>query len=206
MSEGGTNATKRFPRYRTSFCNPAANYTVFAGSNALAVAQDQYGDLVVADASSRVQFYYPNLQAYNGGHFLPSRPFLAPGMLAAICSPGSACDPGTRTNIFGANTQAVGELPNPFPMPRTLGRRTGAVCPGRTAISRPCRSTTFHPSQINFVVPMNAPTSGNVDIQVVQPSTGRVFAAGQMPMNTAAPGHSANDVYGKKSPGSLDQR
>src|SRR5205085_10188024 len=121
VSEGGTNATKRFPRYANLILNSAATYTVFAGSNALAVAQDQYGDLVIADASSRVGMYYPNLQAYNGGHFLPSKAFLAPGLLAAICSPGSVCDPGIRTNLFGSNTQAVGDLPNPFPMPSTLG-------------------------------------------------------------------------------------
>ena len=47
---------------------------VQAGGNALSVTQDQYGDLIVADASNRVQFYYPGVQGFNGGHFLLSRP------------------------------------------------------------------------------------------------------------------------------------
>jgi uncharacterized protein (TIGR03437 family) len=43
------------------------------------------------------------------------------------------------------------------------------------------------PSQINFVVPMNAPSSGNADVQVVQPSTGRVYAAGSIAMAQYSP-------------------
>jgi uncharacterized protein (TIGR03437 family) len=187
VSEGGSNTTRRFPRYQNlillSPTVATANYTVFAGSNALAIAQDQFGDLIVADASSRVGMYYPNLQAYNGGHFLASRAFLAPGLLASICSPGSACDPAIRTNLFGSNTEALGA----FPMPRTLGDVQVLFAPSGGDLA-PAPLYYVSPSQVNFVVPMNAPTSGNVDIQVVQPSTGRVFAAGQMPMNTAAPG------------------
>ncbi len=187
VAEGGTNAAKRYPRYSNLILNSAATNTVLAGTNALAVAQDQFGDLVVADGSSRVGMYYPNLQAYNGGHFLPTRAFLAPGLLASICSPGSACDPASRSNLFGANTAAIGDLPNPFPMPRTLGDVQVLFGTAGGDLT-PVPLYYVSPSQINFVVPMNAPTSGNVDIQVVQPSTGRIFAAGQMPMNTAAPG------------------
>ncbi len=181
VSEGSTNATKRFPRYGSLVLNQQPTFTALAGSNSLAVVQDQYGDLVVADASSRVQFYYPNLQAYNGASFLASKPFLAPGMLAAICSPGSNCLNGT--GLFGSNTEQL----SGFPMPRTLGDVQVLFAPAGGDLN-PVPLYYVSPTQINFVVPMNAPTSGNVDIQVVQPSTGRIFAAGQMPMNTAAPG------------------
>ena len=37
----------------------------------------------VADSSNRVGFYFPGLQAMNGGNFLPSF-HLAPGMFAAV--------------------------------------------------------------------------------------------------------------------------
>jgi uncharacterized protein (TIGR03437 family) len=43
------------------------------------------------------------------------------------------------------------------------------------------------PGQINFVVPMNAPTTGTADVQVIQVSTGRVYASSLIPMNTVSP-------------------
>jgi uncharacterized protein (TIGR03437 family) len=44
---------------------------------------------------------------------------------------------------------------------------------------------------------MNAPQTGLADIQVVQPSTGRILAAGLAPMTTVAPGILEREYTGK---------
>jgi uncharacterized protein (TIGR03437 family) len=183
IAEGGSSQARRFPRYANLILNAttnASNYTVQAGSNTLALAQDQWGDLIVADGSSRLGFYYPGLQALNGGNFLATRNYLAPGLLTSLCSPGSNCSGGTA--MFGPQTVYIGtDVPNPFPMPTTLGD-VQVMFNGT-----PAPLYYVSPTQINFVVPMNAPTSGLADIQVLQVSTGRVLAAWPMPMNTASP-------------------
>jgi uncharacterized protein (TIGR03437 family) len=208
IAEGGTAIVKRYPRYDILIrnvvqnagspnCNVVGN-CVLAASNVLAVAQDQYGDLVVADATSRVGFYYPGVQGFNGGHFLLSKPNLSPGLLTALCSPGSACDPNVRTNLFGANTAAA----DAFPLPRTLGDVQVLFGPAEGDLA-PVPLYYVSPSQINFVVPMNAPTSGLADIQILQPSTGRILAAGQAPMTTLAPAILQQTYTGKNRQAAL---
>src|SRR5262249_25507865 len=68
-----------------------------------------------------------------------------------------------------------------FPMPRTLAD-IQVLFNGQTT---PLYYVS--PSQINFVVPMNAPTSGTAQIEVIQPSTGRVYAAGSVGMQPNSP-------------------
>ena len=173
---------KKYPKFQTLLGNPASTATVQAAGPALAVAQDQYGDLVVADATNRVGFYYPGLQAVNGANFMVTRD-LAPGMSAAICSPASGCDPDKRVSYFGPDTARADQLPNPLPLPTTLADVqvlfNGAPAP----------LYFVSPSQINFYVPMGAPTDqGPLDVLVVQKSTGRIYAAGSAGMNTYSPG------------------
>ena len=43
------------------------------------------------------------------------------------------------------------------------------------------------PTQINFIVPWNAPTTGTADVQVLNTVTGQLLAAGKVPMNTVSP-------------------
>lgn len=164
-----------FPRYANLILNPAPIFTAVAAGSSLAVAQDQFGDLVVADGTNRIGFYYPSLQAINGASFLPGRSFLAPGMLASICAPGSSCRNGAA--LFGPATEALAD----FPMPRTLAD-TQVLFNGQAA---PLYAVT--PGQINFVVPMKAPQTGTAELQVVQVSTGRVYAAGSVAMNSVNP-------------------
>src|ERR1039457_6421966 len=44
------------------------------------------------------------------------------------------------------------------------------------------------PSQINFYVPMGARTTGFANVQVVNTSTGQVYGAGLVAMNSVSPG------------------
>jgi uncharacterized protein (TIGR03437 family) len=43
------------------------------------------------------------------------------------------------------------------------------------------------PGQINFMIPMSAPTSGTADVQVVRQSTGQILTDGLVAMNTVSP-------------------
>jgi uncharacterized protein (TIGR03437 family) len=141
----------------------------------LAVAQDQFGNLVIADASNRIGVYVPQVQALNAFNLLPTRP-LAPGMIASLCSPGSECDPRTTVQMFGSQTQS-GSLPLP---PQLADIQV-------TLNSQPVPLYYVSPGQINFVVPMSAPISGTANLEVVQPSTGRILAAGQPTMAPVSP-------------------
>lgn len=200
VAEGGSAVVKRYDRFVNLLplvpvpapnCNTTGVCVQSAGG-ALSVTQDQFGDLIVADTTNRVQFYYPGVQGFNGGHFLASRPNLAPGMYAALCSPNSSCDPATRGNLFGPNTAVA----DSFPLPQALGDVEvwfGAL--GGSLTRTPLYYVS--PSQINFVVPMGAPQTGNAEFQIVQPSTGRILAAGIAPMATVAPGILEREYSGK---------
>jgi uncharacterized protein (TIGR03437 family) len=176
---------KKYPNYGSLILNPSPTFQVQAASNALALAQDQFGTLLVADASNRVGAYFPALQAINGANFLKQYP-LSPGLITSLCAPGSNCNGGAA--MFGTATVTNSSLPNPYPMPTTLGD-VQVLFKGTNAPGDPVAVPLYlvAPTQINFVVPMNAPTSGTADIQVVQASTGRIYAAGQAPMNVNSP-------------------
>jgi uncharacterized protein (TIGR03437 family) len=175
-----SNTVRKFPNYATLILNPTSTASVSSAGAALALTQDQYGDLIIADQTNRVGFYFPSLQGLNGGNQLLTRA-LSPGLFSILCSPSSACDPTKRLAIFGPNTANSGDLPSPFPLPTTLGDVQVLFNGAPTPLYY------VSPSQINWVVPMSAPTSGTADVQVVQASTGRVFAAGSVAMAPYSP-------------------
>lgn len=163
----------RYPKYETLLfnqtpldANPIQDY-----GPTLAVAQDQYGDLVLADASNRVSVFYPGLSYLNGASFATDKPFLAPGMIASLF-------PLNSSNTFGGATAANSNST----WPTTLGGLqlmfNGAPLP----------LDYVGPTQINFQVPNNAPTSGSVNAEVVQTATGQVLGAGTIQMQPVATG------------------
>jgi uncharacterized protein (TIGR03437 family) len=158
----------KYPKFDTIQFNPSPTPTSILAIGPLALAQDQYGDLIVAERTSRVTFYFPALNAVNGATFVISRG-LAPNAFGTLF-PASG---GT----FGKDTA---ELPG-LPVPKTLANiqvlLDGAACP----------LYYVSPGQINFLVPWGAATSGNSDLQVVNTQTGQVLAAGLVPMNQVAP-------------------
>lgn len=149
---------------------PAANAT-------LAVAQDSYGDLFLADTSSRVAVYYPGMTALSAANALVSRP-LAPGMAASIYPLG-----GT----FGADTEQLQAYPMPTSMAKTQVLFNDTPVP----------LYFVSPGQINFLVPNGAPTSGTADVQVARTDTGQVLAAGTVAMSNVSPAIFAIDSVGK---------
>jgi uncharacterized protein (TIGR03437 family) len=175
----------------------------------LAVIQDQYGDLVVADDSHRVAFYYPGLNICNGASFLPSSatstqypsanclPLYDPALRQAgqVLTP-RALAPGVIATIFPcANCSGTQFLTNQnvfngtYPVPTTMGD-VQVLFDGV-----PAPLYIVYPGQINFIVPNGARTSGLADLEVVQASTGQVLGAISpsahgtgVPMYSVAPG------------------
>src|ERR1039457_5294756 len=120
----------------------------------LAVAQDQFGGLYVADNANRVAFYYPGLTPMNGANFLINRA-LAPGVVATLktCTNCAGTQFGTTTTSFTA-----------YPMPTVLSN-TEVLFNGI-----PAPLYFVSPGQINFVVPnyqadgkTPTPSSGTAD-------------------------------------------
>ena len=173
-----TSTVKKFPKYESLVFDQTSTGSVSAPGTALAVAQDGYGDLALADATNRVAIYYPGLQAINGANFLANRQ-LAPGMFASVCSPGSNCDPNSRLAIFGSATQTNTSLP----LATTLGDVQVLV----DGLAAPL--TYVSPSQINFIVPMATPNSGTADIcRWCRLPPGAFLPGGTPQMNAYSPG------------------
>ena len=164
----------RYPKYETLLFSPAATATLQDVVNntlvpTIAVAQDQYGDLFVADAENHVIVYYQGFAYVNAATSLV-RP-LAPMMLATLYPLASATQ-------FGANTATA----SAFPWLTTLGDIQVTVN------GTPAPLYYISPGQINFYVPAATPPNANAEVEVVQVSTGQVLGAQQVAVNTIAPG------------------
>ena len=164
----------RYPKYDTLQNNGTATATIQDVVNntllaTLAVAQDQNGDLFVADSYNRIAVYYQGFTAVNAATSL-ARP-LAPAMMATLYPLASATQ-------FGANTATESGTT----WPTSLGDIQV------TFAGTPAPLYFVSPGQINFFVPQSAPAGSNVEIEVVQVSTGQVLGAQQVPINTIAPG------------------
>ncbi len=137
----------------------------------LALGLDRFGNLITADVVNRIALYYPGIRVLNSARDA-GRTQVAPYTYAAIY--GAA-------NAFGDATRLFTEEPNPIPMPTVVGDTRVLVG------DRPAPIQFVSPSQINFVVPKDTPTSGNVEVIVERPSTGQVLASGVAEMDVVAP-------------------
>ena len=207
VANTNSSTSLRYANYQAVLLNSQVTYSQIQevsgsfGFLPLAVTQDQYGDLFVADNANRVAIYYPGVNLCNGASFLPttvasaqypsanclplydsslkktnsvlpSRP-LAPGVIATIfpCATCAATQFLNSQNVFSA-----------YPVPKQLGD-VKVLVNGEAA-----PLYIVYPGQINFIVPNDAPKSGTADLEVIQVSTGQVLGAAQVPMNSVAPG------------------
>jgi uncharacterized protein (TIGR03437 family) len=112
----------------------------------------------------------------NGASFFATQP-LAPGAFASVF-PAQGGTFGTDLPPLGVD---VSSLPNPVPFPTLLAdvqvRFNGQPAPVKYV----------SPGQINFLIPMSAPTGGYADVQVVRQSTGQIMADGLVAMSTVSP-------------------
>jgi uncharacterized protein (TIGR03437 family) len=164
---------RQYPQYGTLVQNPVAIATIPANFP-IAVTQDQYGDLIVAEGYNRVSFYYPALFASNTANNLP----------ATSNQTVEALAPNTMATIygnFGTDTADAFSQPAPIPLPTTLADIQVTVN------GTPAPLYYVSPGQINFVMPWNAPTTLTADVQVLKVSTGQLLAASPVSMNAVSP-------------------
>src|ERR1022692_752055 len=154
---------------------------------AVAITQDSYGALYVADTSNRVAIHYPALAAQNAASYV-----CAMGCSVAGQAPNYVA-PGTFTVLYAFNglSFASGTTNDTvLPVPTTLAGLQVLVN------GQPSPITNVLPSQINFVVPFEAPTSGTAQVAVVNAATSQVLGSGSMIMNAASPGFFTTNEQG----------
>jgi uncharacterized protein (TIGR03437 family) len=168
VADTNGNRVLRYPRFDDlTFTGFVPNFAMTAAAP-LALAQDAYGTLFVADATNRVALHYPAVAALNAANFVTGRA-LAPGAIASLYPSGIQ---------FTDQTASFAGLP----LPRELADVQVLVN------DQPAPLFFVSPGQINFYVPMNTPDSGTAEVQVVRTSTGQTLAGGSVQMNTASPG------------------
>ena len=96
-------SVRKYLRYDQLIFNATAAISI-PSQSPIAVTQDQYGDLIVAEAYNRVTFYYPALAAQNAAVPLPNRA-LAPNSISTIYPQGIQ---------FGSDTANAYDRPNPL--------------------------------------------------------------------------------------------
>ena len=171
VTDGGSNQSLRFPNFNGLVLNNTPDIAIPAANTPLALAQDQFGDLYVADAANRIAIYYPGLAALNGANFLADRP-LAPGAIASVYPVG---------NQFGPEKKSFSDLTDPLPLPTLLGDTQVILN------DQPVPLYFVSPTQINFLVPMSAPVTGSAELQIIRKSSGQVMAIGPVSMNAVSP-------------------
>lgn len=165
------NRALRYPRFDVLVQTQVPDAAVGA-SNPLGVVLDNQSNLIVAEGRNRISIFYPGLSAINGANFLLSRS-LAPGTITSLF---------TAVNVTD-QTLSFDQLPAPVvPLPVTIADVQVLLN------DQPVPLYFVSPRQINFLVPNGAPTSGDVDLLVVRPSTGQILVAGRVRMNVVSPG------------------
>ena len=158
----------RFPNYNQLGVNPQPDYQL-STYGSLALSQDPYGNVYIADGANRVGIYFNGLAPANAASGNDVYP-LAPGMIASLYPQA----PGT----FGSGTGGAASLPLPTDLADTQVLVNDQSAP----------LLYVSPTQINFIVPSGAPQSGSADYLVVHKPTGQVMGAGTILMQKSSPG------------------
>ena len=178
VADPGANAAIRFPDFNNLI--GSGNYNpnaTLADVQPLAVAEDNWGNLFLADNANRVAIFYPGLSVVNAANYwgLNSNPQfpMAPGVIAAMYSTGN-------TGQFG--TASVGAPAGVLPLPQTLN--------GIQVLVNNTPAPLFYAGtdQINFEFPSGSPQSGGADVQVIETATGRVLGDTSVAMAAVSPG------------------
>ena len=175
VADPGANSAIRYPNFNNLTAGNLASNATLSDYEPLAVAEDNWGNLFVADNANRVVIYYPGLSALNAANFLgldttPQFP-LAPGVIAALYSTGN-------TGQFGTTSASATSVP----LPKQLN--------GVEVLVNNTPAPLFYAGtdQINFEMPSNAPQSGTADLQAIEVATGRVLGDTTVAMYSVSPG------------------
>ena len=165
------NQATRFPRYERLAISQTADYNI-PSSVPLAITQDAFGNLYIAEGVNRVAIHYNALRHQIAGSYVERA--LSPGAIGILYPAGAGVQ-------FASRTRAFDELANPVPLPRELDDIEVLLN------DRPVALYFVSPLQINFLVPMDAPTFGDGEIQVLRRSTGQILAVSRLPFDRVSP-------------------
>ncbi len=171
VADAGAAAAVRYPPFdQLITANGAPNGGIVDNGRPLALVEDPFGNLFIADTVNRVLTYYPGLVPINAANYLTPN-LLAPGMIAAMFSQGNS-------GQFGGQPSSASTLP----LPTTLN--------GLQILFNGSPVPLFYadPNQMNFQVPNGAPQSGTADVQVIEAATGRLLGDTTVEMSQAVPG------------------
>ena len=155
----------------------------------LAVALDPFDNVIVADDSNRVTFYfnqlfYRNTANYTTGYGQSTTAGPTPTMLAELHLLGQNFN--FTPNYSGSN---VANMALPLPTTYTQGSTTLQVTvAGIPAPIVRVDASTVNDGDVIIEIPNAAPTSGQASFLITNPVTGQVYAAAQLTMQQSSPG------------------
>lgn len=165
VAETSNNRLIRYPRFDKLVLLPISD-AYMPSYLPQSVSIDAADNLLVAEASNRVVFYYPGLAALSAAHYLPRR--ISPGMVAALYPYGIR---------FGDETVTAPA----YPLPKELGDLQVLV----DEIPAPLYFVS--PGQINFYVPMGLEPGSQSTFIVQRKSTNQILASGVLDIGVATP-------------------
>jgi uncharacterized protein (TIGR03437 family) len=185
--EPGSTQARRWPDYDKLLTSGYASNAFVYAAYPTAVTMDGFGNLLVAESTNRVDFFFPWLSVTNAASY---RTRVTPGMIASLWPAG---------NSYGDQTKNFNELENPLPLPTTLADLQVLVG------DSPAPLFFVSPGQINFQVPSTISDSGIVEVQVVRPSKDQILGAATVGVEMASPGMFTNDGSGGGQIAALNQ-
>jgi uncharacterized protein (TIGR03437 family) len=171
-----------FPAFQTLLANNQAIGALTNVPGPLALALDAFDNLVVADETNRVTFFFPAMFYRNTANYTSGTPGgscttstnLTPGMLAVLGRYGQSAE-----DVFSFTAAPT----QPLPWPTTGLNGVQVMVDGVAAPVFGLGSSVVY-----FQVPYETPSSGTADFVVQNPSTGQILATANFGLQAAAPG------------------
>ncbi len=167
VANTGQSLAVRFPAFANLSINPRSNLVLTSPVGVLDIRIDQNSNVVISDSTNRVGFYYRVASPINGANFQTTT--LAPNTIASIFAQGGAF--ADSEGVFSS-----------LPLPKVLADT-------EVLLNEKAVPLFFvGPGQINFFVPGDVATNGQLELLVVRKSNGQVIASGSVQMDTGSPG------------------
>jgi uncharacterized protein (TIGR03437 family) len=161
----------------TNFQNTSTIFQQIGSFGPLAIALDSSENPIVTESINRIVFYFAKLLVRNAFTFTSTRP-LTPGMWAQAAP-------------FGKTFNAPDEAHDIPPYPTTVSGLQMLVNGTPSGIY-----SWEQQSYMNFVIPWEAPTSGNAEFLLFNPTTKEIVAAGTVGMTVADPAFRTTNFQG----------
>lgn len=184
ITDGNNGRALRFPAYGQLSITSQANLQTGNIIFPLDIKVDRNSNLVMADLSNRIAFFYQAQASVNGAN--QQNLNLAPGMITSMYSQGG---------VF-ADELAVASTAS---LPRLLADTEVLFD------DQPVPLFFVSPNQINYQIPWSASPGTFADVTVVKKSTGQVMASAFVRIDTVSPGFFTATANGRGQISALNQ-